>query len=100
MAVWDVPDDRVEEAGAAMAGYTAISHCYERPRRLPDWPYNVFTMIHARSREECDAFVAQLAERLALPRREVLYSAEEYKKVRPVYFSDADALWERAHVPR
>jgi DNA-binding Lrp family transcriptional regulator len=99
MAVWDVTDDRVEDVGAAMAGYTAISHCYERPRHPPAWPYNVFTMIHARSRDECDAFVAQLATQLDLPRHEVLYSAEEYKKVRPVYFSEAAGQWERTNLP-
>jgi DNA-binding Lrp family transcriptional regulator len=98
MVVWDVPDDRIRSVGEAMAGYTAISHCYERPR-YDDWPYNLFTMIHARSTEECEAFVAQLAQAHALHDHAVLYSTQEYKKVRPVYFTPEIADWERRHVP-
>lgn len=97
MAVWNVPDDRASAVGEAMAGYTAISHCYERPR-YDDWPYNLFTMIHARSTEECDAFVAQLARTYGLDDYAVLYSTQEYKKVRPVYFTPDVAAWERRFV--
>jgi DNA-binding Lrp family transcriptional regulator len=94
MAVWDVPDARTCAVGEAMARYTAISHCYERPR-YDDWRYNLFTMIHARSTPECDAFVAQLARAQALDDHAVLYSTEEYKKVRPVYFTPEIGEWER-----
>jgi DNA-binding Lrp family transcriptional regulator len=97
MVVWNVPDDRIREVGEAMAGYTAISHCYERPR-YDDWPYNLFTMIHARSTEECDAFVAQLARAHALSDYATLYSTQEYKKVRPVYFTPEIESWEREHL--
>jgi DNA-binding Lrp family transcriptional regulator len=93
-----VPDADVEAIGEAMASYTAISHCYERPR-YDDWPYNLFTMIHARSTAECDAFVEQLAARHGLSDHAVLYSTKEYKKVRPVYFTPDVADWERRHMP-
>ena len=98
MVVWNVPDADICAVGEAMAGYTAISHCYERPR-YDDWPYNLFTMIHARSTEECEAFVAQLAQTHALNDYAVLYSTQEYKKVRPVYFTPEIAAWERRFLP-
>jgi DNA-binding Lrp family transcriptional regulator len=98
MVVWNVPDADISAVGEAMAGYTAISHCYERPR-YDDWPYNLFTMIHARSTDECEAFVAQLAQTHALDDYAVLYSTQEYKKVRPVYFTPEIAAWERRHAP-
>ena len=97
MAVWNVPDARACAVGEAMATYTAISHCYERPR-YDDWPYNLFTMIHARSTAECDAFVAQLARTHGLDDYAVLYSTTEYKKVRPVYFTPNVEDWERRYV--
>jgi DNA-binding Lrp family transcriptional regulator len=97
MAVWNVPDDRARAIGEAMATYTAISHCYERPR-YDDWPYNLFTMIHARSTAECDTFVAQLARTYGIEDHAVLYSTTEYKKVRPVYFSPDVEDWERRFI--
>jgi DNA-binding Lrp family transcriptional regulator len=97
MAVWDVPDDRILDIGATMAGYTSISHCYQRPR-YDDWPYNLFTMIHARRKDDVDAFVADLAERHHLDRYAVLYSTTEYKKTRLEYFAPAFDEWENHHL--
>jgi DNA-binding Lrp family transcriptional regulator len=97
MAVWAVPEDRIEAIGQTMAGYTAISHCYQRPV-YPDWKYNLFTMIHARKTGECEEFVAELARRHGLAEHTVLYSTTEYKKVRLSYFTPEFDAWERAHV--
>jgi DNA-binding Lrp family transcriptional regulator len=97
MAVWAVPEDQIEVVGQTMAGYTAISHCYQRPV-YPDWRYNLFTMIHARKTGECEEFVAALAQRHGLADHTVLYSTTEYKKVRLSYFSAEFDAWERAHV--
>ena len=99
MAVWNVPDDRAAAVGEAMAGYTAISHCYERPR-YDDWPYNVFTMVHARSTAEVDAFVEQLAKTYGIADHAVLYSTREFKKIRAVYFTPDVAEWERRFIRR
>jgi DNA-binding Lrp family transcriptional regulator len=97
MAVWAVPEDQIESVGQTMAGYTAISHCYQRPV-YPDWKYNLFTMIHARKTGECEEFVAELAQRHGLADYTVLYSTTEYKKVRLSYFTPEFDAWERAHV--
>lgn len=98
MAVWAVPSDDIASMGQTMAGYTTISHCYQRPV-YEDWKYNLFTMIHARKKGECEDFVAELAERHGLDDFAVLYSTTEYKKIRLEYFTPAFEEWERAHLP-
>ena len=97
MAVWAVPAENVVEIGQTMAGYTAISHCYQRPV-YEDWKYNLFTMIHARKTGECEEFVAQLATTHGLDDHAVLYSTIEYKKIRLAYFTPEFDAWERQHV--
>jgi len=97
MAVWRVSEDRIATIGQAMAGYTAISHCYQRPV-YADWKYNLFTMIHARKKGECEGFVAELAREHALDDVAVLYSTTEYKKIRLAYFTPEFDDWERQHV--
>lgn len=97
MAVWNIPEDQVVQMGEAMAGYTAISHCYQRPK-YEDWKYNLFTMIHARSKAECEQFVSELSEKHQIDDYAVLYSTTEYKKVRLEYFSPAFDEWERRFV--
>ena len=97
MAVWAVPADKIAELGQTMAGYTTISHCYQRPV-YEDWTYNLFTMIHARKKGECEAFVEQLAREHELDDFAVLYSTTEYKKVRLAYFTPAFDEWERQHL--
>jgi DNA-binding Lrp family transcriptional regulator len=51
MTVWDVDDTRVDELGERVGALPGVSHCYRRPRELPHWPYNLFAMLHGRSRE-------------------------------------------------
>jgi DNA-binding Lrp family transcriptional regulator len=97
MAVWKVPADDVLDMGQTMAGYTTISHCYQRPV-YSDWKYNLFTMIHARKKGECEEFVKELSKRHALDDYAVLYSTTEYKKIRLAYFTPEFEEWERAHV--
>jgi len=79
MGTWNVPDDRVEEVGAIMAGFPEVTHCYERPR-YPDWPYNLFTMIHAYTREECERIAKQISKATGIKDYAILYSEREFKK--------------------
>jgi hypothetical protein len=51
MTVWNVPDAKADAAGAAVAAHPFVTLCYRRPRRLPDWPYNLFCMVHGRDRD-------------------------------------------------
>jgi len=82
MSVWDVSDDRVAELGPKMGELEYVSHCYRRPRRQPVWPYNLFAMVHGRSREEVMAGVEGIAALLgdACRGHDVLYSSEILKK--------------------
>ncbi len=86
MTVWDVPDGRVMQLGEQIGALPFVSHCYRRPRHPPDWPYNLFAMVHGRSRDETDAKAARVAEEIAAllgePCRDwrVLYSSAILKK--------------------
>jgi DNA-binding Lrp family transcriptional regulator len=98
MAVWKVPEERLEEIGPRMAAFSAVSHCYRRPT-YPDWPYSIFTMVHARSKKSCEETIAAIAEEVGYTDpddRAVLYSTYEFKKIRLVYYTPEYAEWERA----
>ena len=84
MSVWNVPDAQVERVGAIMAGFSEVSHCYERPR-LPDWPYNLFTMIHGQSEEACRAIAARMAADTGVTAYDILFSVREFKKTSMEY---------------
>jgi siroheme decarboxylase len=97
MGVWRVPDDKIAEYGPRMAAFRGISHCYERPT-YEDWRYQIFTMAHGRSKEECDAILDAIqAEMPDIQERATLYSSTEFKKVRLLYFTDDFVNWEREH---
>ena len=97
MGVWKVPDDKVLEIGPRMASFRGISHCYQRPT-YADWPYQLFTMAHGRSKEECDAVLDAVAAATPdLQDRAILYSSTEFKKIRLLYFTDDFRAWEREH---
>jgi DNA-binding Lrp family transcriptional regulator len=97
MGVWKVPEDQVLEAGRRMAAFRGISHCYERPT-YADWPYQLFTMAHGRSKEECDAILDAVRDEVGcIEDRATLYSSTEFKKVRLLYFTDDFKNWEREH---
>lgn len=88
MSVWDVPDADVGFVCERLAACSEISHCYERPR-FPGWPYNVFGMIHGRTREECLAVAIRVAESTGMSTYDVLFSVREFKKTSMVYFPEA-----------
>ena len=82
MLVHDIPDDRVSDIGRALAEEPAVTLCYRRPRRLPDWPYNLFCMIHGRERSEVEATIAELRQRHGLEScaHETLFSLTRFKQ--------------------
>src|ERR671921_1363456 len=96
MGVWKVPEERVEEIGNTFAQYQAVSHCYQRPT-YEDWPYALFSMVHGRSEEECEAVLDAMAEETGLTERLSLYSTREYKKTRVRYFTPEMEAWERLY---
>jgi DNA-binding Lrp family transcriptional regulator len=96
MGVWKVPVERLEECGQLMASYRGVSHCYERPT-YPDWPYNLFSMTHGRTKQECEDVLAAIATEAELDEYIVLYSTKEYKKTRVSYFTPEMYVWEDVH---
>ena len=82
MVVWDVPDDSVRRAGRCLASLPFVTLCYRRPRRLPDWPYNLFCMIHGKDRDtvRSQADEAAIACDLAGVPREILFSGRCFKQ--------------------
>ena len=82
MSVWDLPDDRLTELGNTIGQLDFVSHCYHRPRHLPMWPYNLFAMVHGKSRDEVHDKVQQIAELIGDDKRDykVLFSSAILKK--------------------
>ena len=82
MAVFDVDDDRLAELGPEIGALEFVSHCYRRPRHKPLWPYNLFAMVHAKSRDAVEAKVRQIRQRLgdACRGETILYSRRILKK--------------------
>jgi DNA-binding Lrp family transcriptional regulator len=62
MSVWDVVDSAVTEAGREVGALAIVSHCYHRPRWPPDWPYNLFAMVHGRDRAAVEVQAGLIAE--------------------------------------
>jgi len=96
MGVWAGPaddPDALRRLGETMAGFRAVSHCYQRPS-YPEWPYNLFTMVHGKSVEACEQTLTAIAEATGITDRHALYSTKEFKKVRVRYFTDEEAKWE------
>lgn len=82
MVVWDVPDNEVERVGNALSKHRCVTLCYQRPRRLPNWPYNLFCMIHGKKREQVLKTVDDLIQTEALQNinYEVLFSGQRFKQ--------------------
>ncbi|MBE9557124.1 MAG: AsnC family protein [Proteobacteria bacterium] len=82
MVVWDIPDDAVGEVAGKLAALDYVTLCYRRPRRLPDWPYNLFCMIHGRDRTRVEALAeaAAAAAGAADCPHSVLFSTRQFKQ--------------------
>jgi DNA-binding Lrp family transcriptional regulator len=80
MIAWTVPPDRVVATGELFAASLEVTHCYERVKAI-DWPYNLYTMVHSRSREDCLRIADQLSHQSGIRDYTVLFSEREYKKI-------------------
>ena len=87
MVVWIVPKDLIDVACKIMISFPQISHCYQRPT-FPEWPYNVFTMIHGQSNQECEKIVKDIAALINIEDYNMLYSSIELKKESMKYFQE------------
>ena len=86
MVAWIVERERVEEVGTKASEHDHVSHCYYRPSSAEDWPSELYTMVHARSNEECTKVIEELRAMTGLGDYLVLTSIRELKKCSPTYF--------------
>jgi DNA-binding Lrp family transcriptional regulator len=82
MTVWDITDEKITELGKKVGALEFVSHCYQRPRHLPIWPYNLFAMVHGKSKAEVEEKKKIIAELLGDDCRtsQILYSKRILKK--------------------
>jgi DNA-binding Lrp family transcriptional regulator len=82
MVVWDVPDEQVAEVGRLLGRQPRVNLCYRRPRRLPEWRYNLFCMIHGHTRDEVQTYLAELIRTCGLQGlpHQVLFSRRRFKQ--------------------
>ena len=86
MAAWQVDEARIDEAGEIMAGFREVSHCYQR-NPAEDWPYNLYTMIHALSEEACKEIALEMSVKTSVKNYSLLFSRRELKKTSMKYFA-------------
>ncbi len=89
MIVWKVPEDRIQEVGENLGAFPQVSHCYQRPS-YPDWPYNVFSMIHCKSKDEAADVAKTIQNQIHVDEYRILFSEREFKKTRVEYFVEND----------
>jgi DNA-binding Lrp family transcriptional regulator len=93
MAVWVVPPTAVDDVAAKMSQNKSVSHCYLRPV-YDDWPYNLYTIVHGRSVDECESVINDIAIDTGVDEKKALYPTREYKKARINLFSVEAEEWE------
>ena len=79
MIAWQVPACDVEAVGLIFASFEEVTHCYERFAG-PNWPYNLYTMVHSRSRDDCIKIALRLSQASGMNEYRILFSEKEYKK--------------------
>lgn len=89
MVAWRVAEDRIDEVGRIAAAFDAVSHCYRRDPK-GEWPYNLYTMIHAKDTAGCRETARQMAQQAGVDRYTLLFSVKELKKTSMEYFSTDD----------
>ncbi len=87
MIVWHCDKSELDSLGKYLAQQPEVTHCYHRPAH-PDWPYNLYAMVHGRTRDECLRIAAKLASLPSLKDYKVLFSTKEFKKIRLKLFWD------------
>ena len=90
MVAWKIDEDRIQEVGQKMASFQQVSHCYRRDPTA-DWPYNLYTMVHATTEQACHETARKMSRATSVQDYTLLFSREELKKTSMVYFpSDED----------
>ena len=86
MIAWNAPEDTISKMGKTLARFREVSHCYHRAPK-GDWPYNLYSMVHGGSRDECREIAERLSSATGLTEYAVLFSEKEFKKTSMEYFA-------------
>ena len=87
LCAWHVPPDKLDDIAKIMTATSAVSHCYDRTP-APNWNYNLYTMIHAKTRDECEKIIGELAALTGVANYKILYTKKEWKKTGMKYFCE------------
>ena len=93
MGVWKVDGEQVDRVASIMTAHKAVSQCYLRPT-YPDWPFNLFTIVHGRSVDECESVLAELSDQTGVLDMQALFPVREFKRSRVPLFSSDYESWE------
>lgn len=87
MVVWDVFDDQVAFVAQQLTQFDFVTLCYRRARHLPDWPYNLFCMIHGKDRNRVLNKLDMLIEQCDLSHisHQILFSHRCFKQRGAIY---------------
>lgn len=89
MVAWQVDEDGIDTVGEKMAVFRSVSHCYRRNPK-DDWPYNLYTMIHAKDEASCREIARNISAETSIDNYTLLFSREELKKTSMEYFPTDD----------
>ena len=87
LCAWHVPPDKLDDVAHVMSSHGAVSHCYDRTP-APNWNYNLYTMVHAKNRDECEKFIGELSALTGITDFKILYTKKEWKKTGMKYFCE------------
>jgi DNA-binding Lrp family transcriptional regulator len=97
MGVWKMEEAAAEELGYRIASFPQVTHCYQRPT-YEDWPYRVFSMVHARTEEKVREVIEGISDETGLREYDILFSTREFKKTRVPYFTGEYEAWEERYL--
>jgi DNA-binding Lrp family transcriptional regulator len=97
MGVWKMDEAAAEKLGYQIASFPQVTHCYQRPT-YDDWPYRVFSMVHARTPEKVREVIEDIASQTGLDEYDILFSTKEFKKTRVPYFTGEYEAWEAKYL--
>ncbi len=99
MGVWKMDESEAETLGYKIASFPQVTHCYQRPV-YEDWPYRVFSMVHARTPEQVREVIEDIAAQTGLDGYDILFSTKEFKKTRVPYFTGEYEDWEERYLKK
>lgn len=87
MIVWQVDEEKIDEVGKALSELPQVTHCYHR-KELPKLNYNVYSMIHGETKEECYELAKEMSKMVGVENYKLLFSVKELKKTSMKYFTE------------